>query len=203
MNRVRRSLVAAIGLAPLGAAAQQQGRPAYFELNPPQPVESPGKIEVAYFFWYGCIHCYNLEPKLETWQKTLPADVYVRRVPAVFNQRWAQDAAIFYGFEALGLTDRLNRPLFEAIHRERLRTDNGPALSAWLETQGVDAKKVQSAVESFAVQSKTRRAARLTSEFKIDGTPTLVVHGRYVVASGEGMLDTVERLVGAVRKTGK
>jgi len=53
------------------------------------------------FFWYGCIHCYNLEPLIENWEKKLPGDVQFRRVPAVFNERWAQDAAIFYSFEAL------------------------------------------------------------------------------------------------------
>ena len=131
------------------------------------------------FFWYGCIHCYNLEPKLETWLKTLPKDVEFRRVPAVFNDRWAHDAAIFYAFEALGLLDKLHRPFFDAIHRDRLRTDNWHNLSAWLEKQGVDVKKFESTIKSFGVQSKTKRAIRLTSGYKIDGTPAMAVHGRY------------------------
>ncbi|HEX6528378.1 MAG TPA: thiol:disulfide interchange protein, partial [Burkholderiales bacterium] len=82
MNPVRRTLVALIALAPFAARAQ---RADYYELNPPQPVQTGnGKIEVLEFFWYGCIHCYNLEPKLETWLKALPKDVEFRRVPAVF-----------------------------------------------------------------------------------------------------------------------
>ena len=86
-------------LAALPAAAQ--GR--YTELRPPQPTESAGKIEVVEFFWYGCIHCYNLEPVLEPWLKKLPPDAQFRRVPAVFNARWEHDARIFYTFEAMGL----------------------------------------------------------------------------------------------------
>lgn len=203
MNSVRRSLIAAIGLAPFGALAQQPGQPAYLELNPPQPVETTDKIEVLEFFWYGCIHCYNLEPKIDTWLKTLPKDVEFRRVPAVFNPRWGLDASIFYGLEALGLLDKLHRPLFDAIHRDRLRTDKWPEFSAWLEKQGVDAKKFEATVKSFGVQSKTRRAERLTAAYKIDGTPAMAVHGRYIVGSSEGMLHTVNQLVGAVRKTSK
>jgi thiol:disulfide interchange protein DsbA len=202
MNAVRRSLMAAIALAPafysLVAGAQRGGQ--FMELNPPQPVESTNKIEVLEFFWYGCIHCYNLEPKIDTWLKTLPKDVEFRRVPAVFNDRWAHDAAIFYAFEALGLLEKLHRPFFDAIHRDRLRTDNAQALNAWLEKQGVDPRKFEATVKSFGVQSKTKRAIRMTSGYQIDGTPAMAVHGRYTVGASEGMLEIVNNLVAAVRK---
>src|SRR5215211_2249615 len=114
MKKLLALLFSAWLVLPLAAGAQQ---PSYSELNPPQPVESKGKIEVVEFFWYGCIHCYNLEPVLENWVRKLPPDTQFRRVPAVFNQRWGHDAAIFYTIEALGLLDKLHRPLFDAIHR--------------------------------------------------------------------------------------
>jgi thiol:disulfide interchange protein DsbA len=201
MNPLRRSLVALMALAPLAARAQ---RADYYELTPPQPVQAAsGKIEVLEFFWYGCIHCYNLEPRLETWLKTLPRDVEFRRVPAVFNERWGHDAAIYYSFEALGLVEKLHRPFFDAIHRDRLRTDRWPELSAWLEKNGVDAKKFEATVKSFGVQSKTKGAVRMTSAYKIDGTPAMAVHGRYTVPSSEAMLGTVNTLVAQVRKQQK
>ena len=100
-----------------------------------------GKIEVIEFFWYGCTHCYNLEPMLETWVKKLPADVQFRRVPAVFNERWGHDAAIFYTFEALGVLDKLHRPFFDAIHRDAPAHRQQQALNAWLQKNGVDPKK--------------------------------------------------------------
>jgi len=199
MNPIRRSVVAFLAVAPLAARAQRDAP--YVELNPPRQVESANKIEVLEFFWYGCIHCYNLEPKIETWLKKLPQDVEFRRVPAVFNERWAHDAAIFYAFDAMGLLDKLHRPFFDAIHRDRLRSDNWQALSAWLQQQGVDPKKFEATVKSFAVQSKTKRAIRLTTDYKIDGTPAMAVHGRYTVPSSEEMLDTVNQLVSAVRKS--
>ena len=200
MNRVRRSLIAVIGLGPLAARAQQHGHRDVLELNPPQPVESGSKIEVLEFFWYGCIHCYNLEPKLDTWLKALPKDVEFRRVPAVFNERWAHDASIFYAIDALGLLDKLHRPLFDAIHRDRLRTDRWAELSAWLQKQGVDAQKFESTLKSFGVQGKTKRAIRLTADYKIDGTPSMAVHGRYTVRASDAMLGTVNELIAAVRK---
>src|SRR2546421_3343853 len=182
--------------APLGFA---QGN--YTELKTPQPVEAQGcKIDVVEFFWYGCIHCYNLEPALESWLKKLPPDVQFRRVPAVFNPRWGHDAAIYYTFEAMGLLDKLHRPFFDAIHRGGLRTDNPQALEQWLQKQGVEVKKFNETLKSFAVQSKTRRAIQLTTGYAIEGTPAIAVQGRYVVNAGEGMLQTVSSLVDRARK---
>ncbi len=203
MNPIRRALVAAIALAPLASLGQPRFN--YSELKPPQPVETQGKIEVLEFFWYGCIHCYNLEPLIENWEKKLPGDVQFRRVPAVFNERWAQDAAIFYSFEALGVLDKLHRPFFDAIHRERLNTANQQVLAEWLQKQGVDPKKFFDTLKSFGVQSRTRRATQQSIAYKIDGTPAMAVQGRYTVSaeqgsSREGMLQTVDYLVEQVRK---
>ena len=205
MNEGRRKLVVALSLSPLAlgwSRAFAQGNGAFNEVKPPVPVDSgDGKIEVIEFFWYGCIHCYNLEPKLDTWLKTLPKDVQFRRVPAVLSDRWGHDAAIFYAFEAMGVLDKLHRAFFDAIHRDRLQSSNVPALNAWLEKQGVDPKKFDAAARSFGVQSKVKRAIRLTSDYRIDGTPAMAVHGRYTVGSTEAMLDTVNQLVATLRKS--
>jgi protein dithiol oxidoreductase (disulfide-forming) len=187
---------------PFAAGAQQFQ---YGELNPPQPTESKGKIEVIEFFWYGCPHCYSLEPYIETWLKKLPPDVEFRRVPAVFNSRWGHDAAIFYTLEALGVLDKLHRPLFDAIHKSSLRTDNEAALSEWLQKNGVEPKKFMDAMKSFGVQSKLRRATQQTVAYKIDGTPAMAVAGRYTVSAEQGrtqqgMLQVVDGLVDMARK---
>jgi protein dithiol oxidoreductase (disulfide-forming) len=204
LKRAAFFLLAFLIAVPLAASAQAKG-PGYSEITPPQPVESKGKIEVLEFFWYGCIHCYNLEPHIEAWEKKLAPDVEFRRVPAVFNQRWAHDAAIFYTFEALGLVDKLHRPLFDAIHKDRLRTDDAAEFGAWLQKQGVEPAKFMNTMKSFGVQSKTRRAVQQTVAYKIDGTPAMAVNGRYTVSAGqgrtqEGMLQAVDALVAKVRK---
>ena len=197
------TLAGAVALAPRLALAQERFQ--YTELKLPQPTESGAKIEVLEFFWYGCIHCYNLEPALESWIKRLPADAQFRRVPAVFDANWARDAAIFYTFEVLGVFDKLHRPFFDAIHRDRLRTGNPQALAEWLQKNGVDPKKFDDTFKSFGVQSKVRRAQQMSVAYRIDGTPAMAVHGRYTVSAEqgrtrEGMLITVDHLIELVRK---
>jgi len=210
MNLRRRTLVLALGLAPFGALAQARPMAGldYTEIKPAQPVESKGKIEVLEFFWYGCPHCYTLEPLLEKWIPTLPADAQFRRVPAVFNNpAWARHAGIYYAFDALGVVSKLHRPFFDAIHRDRLRTDNAEALAEWLTKNGVNMKKFDEVMKSFGVQSKVRRATQLSSAYRIDGTPALAVNGRYTVSveqgrTQQGMLAIAEHLIGVARKGG-
>jgi thiol:disulfide interchange protein DsbA len=208
MDKTRRTLIAAAAaaLAPVPLALRAQGDAGYTTLPTGLPVENPAKVEVAEFFWYGCIHCYNLEPVLEAWVPKLPPDAYFRRIPAVFNERWAHDAAIFYAFESLGVLDKVHRPFFDAIHTDRLQTDNPAALREWLTRHDIDPKKLETTMKSFGVQSKLKRAAQLTTGARIDGTPALMVQGRYTISaeqgrSREGMLANAERLIPLVRKT--
>jgi thiol:disulfide interchange protein DsbA len=211
LSPLRRRLVLALAAAPLVSpvalrAQQPRAGADYTLLNPELPVETPGKIEVIEFFWYGCPACYQIEPLIEKWIPKLAPDTQFRRIPAVFNERWALDAAIFYTFEALGLTEKLHRPLFDAIHRDRLRTDNSAALNQWLSRQGVDARKFDETLKSFGVQSRLRRAAQQAAAYRIEGTPTLAVHGRYTIKieqaqSFERMIEIADYLVGVTRRS--
>ena len=72
-------------------------------IDPPIPTTSqPGKIEVLEFFWYGCPHCYNLEPAMEEWLKTQKGNIEFHRVPSPLNPSWAVHAQFYYAAEALG-----------------------------------------------------------------------------------------------------
>jgi len=210
MDRHRRRMLLALGLAPLAApvSALAQAKPdTYLVLNPPLPVETRGKIEAIEFFWYGCPHCYDFEPLIEPWAKKLPSDVQFRRIPAVFNNpQWTFDAQIFYAFEALGLVEKLHRPLFDAIHRDRLRTNEPAAFDEWLRKHDVDPKKFDDVMKSFSVQSKTRRSAQLSLAYRITGTPAMAVQGTYTINLSEevptfsAMLQTADYLIGVARK---
>jgi thiol:disulfide interchange protein DsbA len=179
----------------------------YVELDPPQSVDSPGKIEVIEFFWYRCPHCYALEPELEAWVKRLPKDVQFRRVPGILNDDWGLDARVFYALETLGEVDRLQGPLFNAIHQNggvRLRGDAYTKwLADWLAKQKVDMVKYDAALHSFTVESKLRRAAQMARTYRLEGVPALAVQGRYVVlarTNQKEMLATADTIIGEARK---
>lgn len=53
-------------------------------LNKPVKTITGDKIEVRELFWYYCIHCYNLEPLINSWLKTKPSNVEFVRQTAIF-----------------------------------------------------------------------------------------------------------------------
>jgi protein dithiol oxidoreductase (disulfide-forming) len=83
------------------------------------PTENAAKIEVLEIFWYGCPHCYHMEEPLNAWVKKLPKDVYFKRMPGLPNASWAPMAKAFYAMEALGLSEKLHTPLFDAVHKTK------------------------------------------------------------------------------------
>lgn len=171
-------------------------------LDSPLAAERKDRIEVIEFFWYGCPHCFDFEPVLEDWAKTLPADAVLRRVPAIFHSKWVAGAQLYYTLEALHRTDALHREVFNAMHVERLRLNDESVLFEWAAKQGIDAKTFAAAWNSFGVQSRVREAQRLTQESRITGVPALVVGGRYqALASGNygDLLQNTTQLIIRVR----
>ncbi len=182
------------------AQAPAKGSP-YTELNPPQATESSGKVEVIEFFWYGCPHCYALEPVLEPWIKKLSKEVVFKRVPAIFNEQWGVAARVFYSLEAINEEDRVHRALFDAIHKDNLRITDESAMTGWLTKHGVDAEKYKAAYRSFTVETKLKRALQMTQAYRIDGVPALAVQGRYVMSATsipdrQDLLKAVDRVIG-------
>ena len=163
------------------AAHAQQG---VTPINPPQPVENDGKVEVLEFFAYGCIHCANLEPALEAWAKKQPPDVKLKRIPSPAAIMGIDSTVLYYSLEALGQIDRLHPKLFEAIHLEKVTVGNPAVLNKWLEKNGVDPKKYEEAQKSFSVVTKAKRAVKMVEDYRISATPTMVVNGRFLLEQG-------------------
>ncbi|HKY02498.1 MAG TPA: thiol:disulfide interchange protein DsbA/DsbL [Burkholderiales bacterium] len=196
-------LSAGFALMLLSALAFAEG-PAFVELKSPIPTDSPGKIEVVEYFWYGCPHCYALEPHLQKWVTQAPSDVVFKRIPAPANEVWKAASRTFYALEAMGLQAKLHKPLFDAVQLEHLRLNNAQQLDDWLSRQNVDVQKYRAMENSFAVESKIKRASQFFDMSQANGVPTIVVDGRYVVEMAnlrtpEAMMQTVNQLVERVR----
>ena len=192
-----------LALAAGGSLAELKEGRDYETIAPTQPTEAVGRVEVTEFFWYGCPHCYALEPLLNRWLRVLPRDVVFRRVPADFG-RWTQAARLFYALEAIGEEARLRGELFDAIHLERLSYTREAEVTDWLAKKGVDRQQFTGAYHSPAVHDRVERAKQLTQAHGVDGVPTLVIGGRYrvsplTVGAHEGMLATVDELIVRVK----
>ena len=181
MKRAVMGLLCVAALVASGAAsAFEKGRD-YTELKPPHPVETGNKIEVREFFWYGCPHCYALEPSVERWLKRKPANVEFIRTPAT-APRWLVHAQAYYAFAALGDTARTHAALFRAIHEQNQRLDDEAALTDFAKQQGIDPAKFREAFESFGVHLKLEQAKQLNEAFQVTSVPTFAVDGKYITS---------------------
>lgn len=158
----------------------------YVRLAQPQPVSTGTRIEVREFFWYGCGHCYALEPHLEKWLKHLPKNVAFVRTPGM-APNWVAHAQAYYAFESLGAVDRLHRAFFDAVQNARrtatpqaMPLSDEDSIAKFVAQHGVDAGKFREAFGSFDVGRKLGQARQLNNDYRVESVPTLFVDGRYM-----------------------
>lgn len=181
-----KSLIAALMLfITTAASAEPQAGFEYKPTPQPIPTENAAKVEVTEFFWYGCPHCYQLEPQLAAWVKKLPADVEFRRVPAIPRPDWVTGAKAYYAMEILGVEEKLHAALFDAIHKQKtIRPGDETGMIDWITKQGgLDRKKVEDAFKSFSVNTKLKRSAQLFGASGATGVPALMIEGKYLTSS--------------------
>ena len=166
----------------------------YTKLVPSQPTSvSPGKVEVVEVFWYGCGHCFALDPGIESWRaKAKPANAEFTRVPAMWNEATRMHARVFYTAELLGKLEQLHTPIFREINVKGNMLNTVDKIAAFFRENGVSNDEFQKAFSSFAVENKLQRADFLNRRYRVESVPTVIVNGTYKtdvgMAGGEDKL---------------
>ena len=197
-----------VGSGLVFAQAPQRALEESFRAITPQPTVAGDKIEVIDFFWYGCPYCFQLLPMLTAWEKSKPADVVMRRIPAILRQEWVPDAHLYYTLEILGEADRLHTKVFEAMHRDRLQATDMVSWTRWAVANGIDRAKWEEVYNSQGVRDRVIRAVEIGRDYDVRGTPALVVDGRYQTGSGQAgslnnMIPTLDGLINLARERRK
>ncbi len=177
----------------------------YAIIDTPVTTSDKDKIEVVEVFWYGCSHCYNFEPLINAWKKVQPEDVNFVPYPGIWNATMQTHARMFFTAQALDVLDKVHTPIFQALVMERKRLSSPQEIENLFANYGVDREKFKAAYNSFGVTSKTKNAVKRSQQYKITGTPEMIVNGKYrVSASMSGgqaeMLKVVDFLVAKERR---
>jgi len=193
VKKMFKNLIVAVMFMFVGTAfaAAQQGK-GYTLLNPAQPASTP-KIEVLEFFFYECSHCFHLHPLLADWAKTLPSDVQLTFVPTIFRDSTEPLARTFYALESMGKIKQMDDAIYQAIHIKQANLYDLDTIGAFVASNGVDRNKFAATYQSFTVNSKIANAKQMIRRYGINGTPTLVVDGKYVI-TGLQPADTIRVL---------
>jgi len=184
-----------------GAHAEAQLGKDYTLLTNAQP-SSKQKIEVLEFFFYQCGHCFHLHPLIAQWEKTKAHDVSIDYVPTIFQAGAEPTAIAYYALEGMGQIKQVDDALYQAIHVNQIGLFDLDSISAVVVKNGVDKTKFAAAYNSFSVQSKVTRAKQMIRSYTIQGTPTLIVDGRFVITGLQpaDMIRVLDELVNQVRK---
>ena len=173
---------------PLAAAAQEDAKSyvegTHYDLIVPSVLTADAaRIEVVEFFWYGCGHCYNFEPMVGQWKKSLGEDVAFRGSPAVWNKSMELHARAYYVAEVLGVLDTMHIVLFQAMNVDKKRLSSEAEVAALFAANGVSTEDFTKALNSFGVSSQARQAASRARAAKITGTPEMMVNGKYRITT--------------------
>lgn len=209
MKRRRFLTVAATSVVALPRLAGAQSQPVegkdYVAVSPRQPTQDRSRVEILEFFAYSCSHCDAFEPTLQAWTRKLPPDVVFRRIPVAFRDSMVTHQQLYFAIEALGLIEPLHHKVFDAIHRERQRLDRPEDIGAFVARHGVDRARFLEAMNSFGMPSRLRQVAALVQGYKVEGTPSIGVDGRWLTSgamagSHARSLVVAEHLAGLARQ---
>lgn len=179
----------------------------YLLIEGGQPWEpQEGTVEVAEMFNYICPACYSFDPTLRNWKSRQPADVRLVYVPAQFRPDFVPYAKAYFAAETLGIEEKSHAAVYEAIHVKHSIPAEGDKpdeakVAEFYTAYGVSAAQFLSTMKSFAVAGKVNKANQFALRSKVEGTPSLIVNGKYLVKgrSWEDMLRITDHLVAMER----
>ncbi|MBU2678289.1 MAG: thiol:disulfide interchange protein DsbA/DsbL [Gammaproteobacteria bacterium] len=179
----------------------------YARMVPTQPtVGGADKIEVAEFFWYGCPHCYDLEPYIDSWVENKDSNVRFVRVPATWNALVRLHGQLYYTEEVLVRNGVIKDPggfresIFQEYHRRGNRMTTEAAIQKLFVRFGVSEAQFKATWDSFEVNQKLRVADDLARRYSIASVPAMVVNGKYRAGAAEAgsypkLMELVDELV--------
>ena len=157
----------------------------YVLLDNPPPLRAGAPIPVVEYFSYGCIHCRNFDPLIESWLATTPDDVGFERRPVAFSSSWSILSQGYYALLAQDALDANHQRVFRAIHDNGKQFVSAEMLAAFVDGHGVTREEFLEAYNSPAVRRNAAAADRRVRTVGVSSVPTLVVADRYLISVGD------------------
>ncbi|RDS79418.1 thiol:disulfide interchange protein DsbA/DsbL [Dyella monticola] len=156
----------------------------YITLPAPYHRVSPsGKVEVVEVFSYACIHCAEFAPYADELRKSLPPGVEFKLVPAPFNDAWVPFARAYYAAKKMGVLEQTHDVLFEAKFKDQFPINSNDEIADFYAQHGANRAEFIKIAQSPEVSAHIKNDLALLQDWGVDGTPTIVVDGKYRTAN--------------------
>ena len=145
--------------------------------------QSESKDIIVYeFFWYGCPHCFNLEPTIDRIEADLDMDAKIVKVPVALRDSWTPHARLYYALSQMNEIDDLHNLIFEEIHIENNSLDTDEDIIEFLSKSEINTEIFSEKYNSYGTEARVKKASNLARKYQIDSVPTLVVNGKYLTS---------------------
>ena len=145
--------------------------------------QSESKDIIIYeFFWYGCPHCFNLEPTIDRIQADLDTDAKIVKVPVALRDSWMPHAKLYYALMQMNKIDEMHNKIFEEIHLEDNHLSTKESMIEFLGKSGIDTKLFLEKYNSYGTEARVKKSSNLARKFQINSVPTIIVNGKYLTS---------------------
>ena len=169
--------------SPDTAASYTEGQEYVTLPGPAHRLSNEGKVEVVEVFSYGCIHCAHFAPIADQMRKQLPPGVVFKLLPAAFNDEWVPYARAYYAAQKLGVVEQTHLELFKAKFTDHYPISTLDELADFYASHGVNRDEFMRIATSDEVTQQIRKSTQMVQQWQVDGTPTIIVNGKYRTAS--------------------
>ena len=153
----------------------------YVQISTEKQQESKDII-IYEFFWYGCPHCYNLEPTMDRIEADLEKDTKVVKLPVALRDSWIPHAKLYYALKQMDKIDQIHNLIFEEIHLEDNRLNTEQQMIDFLGKHGIDTDKFMEKYRSFGTEARIKKASNLAKKYQIDSVPTIIINGKFLTS---------------------
>lgn len=151
--------------------------------------DAPPVVEFFSFYCPACSSFYSPYQVSKNIQAQLPEGVKVEKYHASFMGTMGKQLTEAWSVaKALGVEDKVEGPLFEAVLKHRSVKSEDDIKSVFVQA-GVGAAEFDAARNSFMVKTMTARQEKAAEEFELTGTPSFYVNGKYQIKNN-GIKDT-------------
>jgi len=143
-----------------------------------------GKVEVVEVFGYTCPHCAHFQPTVSAWARKNAKTVNFIPMAAPFGGSWQPYAQAYYAAQVLGVADKTHDAMFLALHTDGtlpLRNASPGEIAPFYARYGVDPAKFLATYDGADVAARVKKAEQFIRSSGVEGTPTLVINGKYRV----------------------
>ncbi len=153
----------------------------FARLFEPVDVSNNDTNDVVAFFWYPCDPCNSFEPYLSSWENSLPNDVALTRVPAIWSEEMLFHARAYYTAQALGISEQTHAAFYASFHEENAQLSNEDELLNFFTRFEVSPGDFIAAYNGESTLAAVQQAIQLNAEYQIQATPSLFIGGQFGV----------------------